>query len=225
MFFIIANVLNADELADICAKAVELDWRDGAATAGSVAKRVKRNQQALTNTEAGKSLTARLTHSILASAVFQAAARPAKLSPLLISRTREGGGYGAHVDNAVMGEGAARLRTDLSFTLFLSSPEEYEGGALAMDMPGGVQRVKPAAGDLVLYPSTLIHEVEPVTKGERLAAVAWVQSEVREQERRQILFDLEQVRIAQRVGTPADAPERLVLDKAISNLLRLWVTP
>lgn len=225
MFFVIANVLNTDELEDARVKASALEWRDGAATAGPVAKRVKRNLQANTGTAAGKALTGKLKQAVLASQVFQAAARPAKFSPLLISRTSGGGGYGAHVDNAIMGEGAGRMRTDLSFTLFLSSPDDYEGGALAMDMPGGVQRIKPAAGDLVLYPSTLIHEVEPVTEGERLAAVGWVQSDVREQERRQILFDLEQVRVAQRAGTAAEAPERLVLDKAISNLLRLWATP
>lgn len=225
MFFVIANVLNTDELEDARVKASALEWRDGAATAGPVAKRVKRNLQANTGTATGKALTGKLKQAVLASQVFQAAARPAKLSPLLISRTSGGGGYGAHVDNAIMGEGGGRMRTDLSFTLFLSSPDDYEGGALAMDMPGGVQRIKPAAGDLVLYPSTLIHEVEPVTEGERLAAVGWVQSDVREQERRQILFDLEQVRMAQRASTAAEAPERLVLDKAISNLLRLWATP
>ena len=115
------------------------------------------------------------------------------------------------------------MRSDLSFTLFLSDPHSYEGGELSLELPGGVQKLKPIAGDMVLYPSTLIHQVEPVTDGERLVAVGWIQSEIRNPEHRQILLDLEQVRTTLRAKGQA-SPELLVLDKAISNLLRQWVS-
>ena len=120
-----------------------------------------------------------------------------------------------------MGRGEAGLRTDLSFTLFLSAPEAYEGGALTLDLPGGRQSLKPAAGDMVLYPSSQIHEVETVTKGERLVAVGWIQSQIRSAQQRQIIFDLEQVRATLR-AKPGKGDEMLLLDKAISNLLREW---
>lgn len=225
MFFTIANVLDDAATVRLRGAVSALEWRDGAATAGAVAKRVKRNLQAVATTKAGEAIRAELMNAIRGNAVFMAAAQPAKFSPLMLSKTRDGGGYGAHVDNALMGDGEARLRTDLSFTLFLSEPDSYEGGALMMDLPSGVQSVKPAAGDLVLYPSTLIHEVETVTRGERLAAVGWVQSEVRGEAERQVLFDLEQVRVAIRAKAPDNAPERLILDKAIANMLRMWSNP
>lgn len=225
MYFTIVNVLDDKAVARLRDSALALEWRDGAATAGPVAKRVKRNLQAVSTTKAGEAIRAELMAAIKSNRVFMAAARPAKISPLMLSQTRDGGGYGAHVDNALMGEGNARLRTDLSFTLFLSEPDSYDGGALMMDLPSGMQSVKPAAGDLVLYPSTLIHQVEAVTRGERLAAVGWVQSEVRGDAERQVLFDLEQVRVAQRAKTPEAAPERLLLDKAIANILRMWSNP
>ena len=161
--------------------------------------------------------------SIARNDILKAAARPAKFSPLLLSRTGVGGGYGAHVDNALMGTGDAALRTDLSFTLFLNAPDAYEGGALALDLPGGVERLKPKAGDMVLYPSTLIHEVSPVTAGERVVAIGWIQSQIRSAQQRQILFDLEQVRATLRAKPDAGA-ELLMLDKAFSNLLREWVS-
>ena len=98
------------------------------------------------------------------------------MSSLLISKTTNGGHYGPHLDNALMASGEQRLRTDLSFTLALTAPESYEGGELVIQMPGTTERVKPAAGDLVLYPSTAIHEVIPVTSGERIVCVGWIQS-------------------------------------------------
>lgn len=222
MFLTIGNVLDAATLEQMPEIAARLDWRDGARTAGAIAKRVKRNEQADLSTGAGKALAGRLMGAISGHSVLRAAARPARFSPLLLSRTGPGGGYGAHVDNALMGTGQSALRTDLSFTLFLSAPEDYEGGALWLDLPGGAQSLKPAAGDMVLYPSTLIHEVETVTSGARLVAVGWIQSEIRSAEQRQILFDLEQVRATLR-SRPEAGPELLMLDKAFSNLLRQWV--
>lgn len=222
MFLVIGNVLSASALGG-CKAAIEtLEWRDGAQTAGASAKKVKKNLQADLSSEAGKSLVSDVMSALRSNQVLMAAARPAEFSPLLLSKTQAGGGYGEHVDNAVMGAERRKIRTDLSFTLFLSDPEHYEGGALSLDLPGGIQKLKPAAGDLVLYPSTLIHEVEPVESGERLAAVGWIQSDIRSAEQRQILFDLEQVRATLR-GRASQGPELLMLDKAISNLLRQWI--
>lgn len=221
MFLTIGNVLSAGALAKAQQTANALTWRDGAITAGAIAKQVKRNQQADLSTSLGKTLSSALLEAISGHEVLRAAARPARFSSLLLSRTPVGGGYGAHVDNALMGHGADRLRTDLSFTLFLSDQDSYKGGALALDLPGGVQSLKPRAGDLVLYPSTLIHEVEPVMAGERLAAVGWIQSEIRSDAHRQILFDLEQVRTALR-GQSGKNSEKLLMDKAFANLLREW---
>lgn len=221
MFLTIGNVLEASAVASLRTRAAKLAWRDGARTAGKVAKTVKKNEQADLSTAAGKAVVDEIMKAVGANAVVKAAAQPARFSPLLLSRTGIGGGYGAHVDNAVMGRDDTRLRTDLSFTVFLSAPEDYEGGALTLDLPGGTQSLKPAAGDMVLYPSSLIHEVETVTKGERLVAVGWIQSQIRSAQQRQIIFDLEQVRATLR-AKPSKGDEMLLLDKAISNLLREW---
>jgi len=222
MFFTLGNVLDKAALDEARAHIAGLSWRDGAVTAGASAKQVKRNEQADLSTAGGKALAANLLKQIKAHPIVQAYARPARVSPLLLSRTGVHGGYGAHVDNAIMGRGQNRLRTDLSFTLFLSDPESYEGGELALDLTSGVQTVKLNAGDMVIYPSGFIHEVTPVTKGERLVAVGWIQSQIRSAANRQTLFDLEQVRTTLR-GKSAGSPELLTLDKVISNLLREWV--
>lgn len=221
MFLSIGNVLSDDALAKARELAAALVWRDGAITAGHSAREVKRNRQADLSSAKGRACAAYVLEHIKANAILHAAARPAKFSPLLLSKTVIGGGYGAHVDNAIMGAGQNRLRTDLSFTVFLSDPADYEGGALALELPGGTQTVKLKAGDMVIYPTTLIHEVEPVTGGERLVAVGWMQSQIRSAAQRQILFDLEQIRTTLRVKSPA-SQELLMLDKVISNLLREW---
>jgi len=154
--------------------------------------------------------------------VIKAAAQPRRYSPLLISKTGVGGQYGAHVDNALMGKGAQRLRTDLSFTLFLTPPGEYEGGELVIHAAGMTQELKGEAGYLVLYPSGSIHEVKPVTRGERIACVGWIESLVADAGQREMLFDLENLRTALRQKLPAQSTELLTLDKTIANLLRMW---
>jgi PKHD-type hydroxylase len=117
---------------------------------------------------------------------------------------------------------AGRLRTDLSFTLFLSDPAAYDGGELVIDTPAGDYTAKPDAGDLVLYPSGAIHEVRPVTRGTRLACVGWIESSIRDAAARDILFDLENLKISLVARLPSDAPELLALDKSIGALLRRW---
>ena len=218
MFLILTDILYKDELSRVLQRLEKLDWKDGARTAGGRARAVKRNEQADLRSKSGQGLHEFLLDAIQRSSVLQAAARPKNWSRLLVSRTQDNGGYGDHVDNALMNG----LRTDLSFTLFLSEPDSYDGGDLVIDLPGGQQSVKLSAGDMVLYPSGAIHRVEPVTRGSRLAVVGWIESQVRRADEREILFDLDNTRISLAKSLDASAPELLMLDKIASNLLRRW---
>lgn len=199
-----------------------LEWRDGRETAGSVARHVKRNLQAAMDSIAGRRLQEELAALIEDHPVLRASAQPRRFSPLIISKTAGGGHYGAHIDNALMGRGAQRLRTDLSFTLFLTPPEEYGGGELVVHAAGMTQELKGEAGQLVLYPSASIHEVRPVTRGTRIVCVGWIESLVADQASREMLFDLENLRTALRTQLPVQSAELLTLDKTIANLLRMW---
>lgn len=222
MLLILGDVLSPEQLDAVQSQIAFLDWTDGARTAGERARRVKQNEQADLSSGIGPGLHERLLKAVSGHPVLRAAAQPKTFSRLLVSRTSDGGGYGAHIDNALMAHGIGSLRSDLSFTLFLTPPEDYDGGELRIHLPGGEEAVKLAAGDLVLYPSTTIHEVAPVTRGERLVCVGWIESLVREADRREILFDLEHLRTDLRAQLPPDAPQLLALDKSVANLLRMW---
>ncbi|MEM6908790.1 MAG: Fe2+-dependent dioxygenase [Pseudomonadota bacterium] len=221
----IAAIEQADTLSAIDQQLAALTWRDGKATAGKVARAVKHNEQAIMTEPAGRKLRDTLMPLITDNAVLKAAARPRRFSNLLISKTGGGGHYGAHVDNALMGSGSARLRTDMSFTLFLTPPSAYEGGELVIHAAGMNSAVKGEAGQLVLYPSSSIHEVRPVTKGERIVCVGWIESLIPDPAQRELLFDLENLRVSLRERLPAQAGELLTLDKTIANLLRMWSVP
>ncbi len=220
MSLLIAGVLDGESLTEARALAGTLAWRDGAKTAGATARAVKRNLQADLTSRTGVKLRDMLSEAISEHPVLRAAAHPKKFSKLLVSKTGPGGAYGLHIDNAFMGAGEARLRTDLSFTLFLAEPETYSGGELVVELAGMQQSFKPAAGDLVLYPSTSLHQVAPVTEGERLACVGWIESAVPDAAARDVLFDLENLRASLAPRYDAQSPEMLVLAKSISNLLR-----
>ncbi|MEM1105608.1 MAG: Fe2+-dependent dioxygenase [Pseudomonadota bacterium] len=220
MLITIDGLLGEEGRADMSALVETLAWKDGAKTAGRTARQVKHNQQADLSSRTGAKLREQITAALLAHPVFQAAAQPRRLSHLIVSKTGSGGGYGLHVDNAFMGAGEARLRTDLSFTLFLTDPAQYSGGELAIEHAGYRQSVKLEAGSLVLYPSTHLHEVRPVTEGERIVCVGWIESHVPDAGAREILFDLENLRASLAATHGAQSPERLILAKTISNLLR-----
>lgn len=222
MLLTIADILDAQALHETLADLEKVSWKDGAVTAGSRAKKTKLNEQADLKSGLGARLHDSLMALLSSHPLVQVAARPKRFSRLLISKTIEGGGYGFHTDNAIMGTGSARLRSDISFTLFLSDPADYDGGELTIDLPGAVQTLKPAAGDMVLYPSTSIHRVAPVTAGTRLACVGWIESMVRCSAQREILFDMENLRAELRGKLPSQSAELLTLDKSISNLLRMW---
>lgn len=225
MLLTISDVLDAETLGLIQTRAPGLKWKDGTSTAGASARRVKKNEQASLATEHASELRIALEDAIQTHPVLTAAAQPRRYSAFLLSRTNAGGGYGLHIDNALMGKGASRLRSDLSFTLFLSDPDSYTGGELTIEHPGFSQALKPNAGDLVLYPSTSLHHVAPVTSGTRLACIGWIESLVPDAAQREILFDLENLRADLRAAMSPEAPELLTLSKSIANLLRLWVKP
>jgi PKHD-type hydroxylase len=222
MVLLINLIDDPAHLAAIGERVALLEWRDGRETAGSVARAVKRNLQAAMNSVAGRRLQEELAALVGDHPVLKAAAQPRRFSPLIISKTGVGGQYGAHVDNALMGKGAQRLRTDLSFTLFLTPPDAYDGGELVVHAAGMTQELKGEAGQMVLYPSGSIHEVRPVTRGERIVCVGWIESLVADAARREMLFDLENLRAALRQQLPAQSAELLTLDKTIANLLRMW---
>jgi PKHD-type hydroxylase len=191
-------------------------FEHGGQTAGWHAKDVKNNEQAEgADSEAVRKL---VETTLLAHPVFKAAAQPKLIIKTLVSRYKPGMSYGTHVDEPLM----AGIRTDLSFTLFLSDPKTYDGGALVIDGSDGENEVKLPAGSLVLYPTTTLHRVQEVTRGERLAVVGWVRSFIRNAEDREILFDLENVVVSLR----SNNADRALLDHTLkirANLLRKWV--
>ncbi len=190
---------------------------DGKQTAGWHAKERKNNLQARPDV-ALKAVFAQVEKALLGHQLVNAAARPKAIVRLLLSRYQAGMSYGTHVDDAIM----SGQRTDLSFTLFLNAPEQYEGGSLVIDEPAGERAFKMEPGSMLLYPSTSLHRVEPVTSGERLVIVGWIRSLVRDAQEREILFDLERIIAAQRAKQAADDPALELLLKTRSNLLRKW---
>ena len=198
-------------------EAAALVFEDGGATAGRFAGTVKANDQAAAS-DIRDAIFSRVTQALHAHPVFASAARPAALTPMILSRYRAGQTYGLHVDNALMGG----MRTDLSFTLFLSDPDSYEGGALILEDSFEAQVVKLPVGSVFLYPSTRLHRVEPVRSGTRLAVVGWVQSHIRCAQQREVLFDLDRA-IEALYAAEGKTPLFDTFAKTRSNLLRMWV--
>ena len=217
----IAQVLTDEDVARVRGALAEVAWKDGKATAGGQARKVKSNQQTSGDDPRVPALAEFVRDALMRSEPFRLYARPAAWTHLLFSRYRGGDAYGLHTDDATMAASdGGRLRTDLSFTVFLSDPETYEGGELLLDGLDGERLMKPEAGSVVLYSTGLLHRVTPVTLGERLAAVGWIQSLIRRGDEREILFDLSRVRAAL-----PDGEARLLLDRAHGQLTRLWAEP
>ena len=217
MMLCIGDVLDKREAAAIRSEVENLTFVDGRATAGWAARLVKDNEQADADDNQLKALRSRIAERILQNEIFQLAARPKALTPLLISRYKPGKQYGTHVDDALM----RGMRTDVSFTLFLAEPETYEGGALVVETAAGEQEFKLVAGSMIVYPSNALHRVAPVQKGERLAAVGWARSFIRSAEQREILFDLENAR-RDIFDSHGKTPAFDQLSKCSANLLRMW---
>jgi len=221
----IANVLAADQVRAMRARldAAGSAWVDGRATAGHQGAQVKRNQQIAEDSAIGRELGGTILAALERNPLFISAALPSRVYPPLFNRYEGGMHFGGHVDGAVRlvpGTGI-RLRTDLSATLFLSAPEEYDGGELLVEDSYGTHAVKLPAGDLVLYPATSLHKVNPVTRGARIASFFWVQSMIRDDAQRTLLFDLDMAIV--RLTRDAPGHEALVsLTGSYHNLIRQW---
>ena len=216
MILQIANVLDRPTLAAIRdALAKPSLWEDGGATAKGRAKAAKNNLQARLGDPAAKGVCETIAAAILANDMVRAAALPASIVRLMLNRYDEGMEYGAHVDAPYI-DG---VRTDLSFTLFLSEPDEYGGGALVIDSAGAEDEIRLPAGSLILYPSSFLHRVERVTRGSRLAAVGWIKSRIRSAGQRAMLFELEGA-LADLAAAGAPAATRDRLANLRNNLIR-----
>lgn len=215
MLLAIEDILTGEDLLRVQTQAAKLAFVSGKATAGSVAKMAKDNWQA--SGADAEPIIRFVREKLDDHAIFKAASQVRAYGPILVSRYDVGQEYGLHVDNAYMG----LVRSDLSFTLFLSDADSYEGGALRLELPAGSQAIRLPAGSLVLYPSTSLHCVEPVTRGQRLAIVGWLESRVLHAEAREALFDLANVRASLDGVIGVDPLTRLTLQKVQANLVRL----
>ena len=223
MLLHIPAVLTPAEAQHFRAALDHAEWVDGRATAGHLSAPVKNNQQLAEDHPVARRLGDALLATLERNATFLSAALPARIVPPLFNRHDVGNAYGRHVDGSIrqIAGSAVRVRTDLAATLFLSSPEEYDGGELAIETAFGLQNVKLPAGELVLYPATTVHQVLPVTRGVRLASFFWVQSLVREEGRRRMLYELD--RTVQSLGRELPGHASLVeLTALYHNLVREW---
>jgi PKHD-type hydroxylase len=221
MLACIPDVLTAEEIKKLREEAALLPFVPGVETAGGRARRVKNNEQISQKAEERKALHEIVIGALMRNKLFNRAALPKRIRPPLISRYREGMAYGQHVDNAMMGPKQARERSDVSITVFISDIDEYDGGELLIHGAFGVQEVKLPSGSVVVYPSYSLHEVAEVTRGERLVAVTWAQSYVRDDRQREILASLAEVKDKMNVIAP-DARETDLVHHTYANLLRMW---
>lgn len=223
MLIRIPNVLTASEAAEICNLLEGADWNDGRLTAGYLSQRVKRNHQLREDHPLSIRLGQKILDALDANQLFLSAALPLKVIPPLFNRYADDQQYGRHIDGAIRqipGTGH-RVRADLSATLFLSPPKSYDGGELIIETLDGADSIKLAAGDLILYSASTVHYVAPVTRGTRLAAFLWLQSLVRLDAQRAMLFKLDNA--LQRMGHDhPDHPALVDMMAVYHNLLRLW---
>jgi PKHD-type hydroxylase len=223
MLLQIPDVLTPDQVAHARRLLDSADWVDGRVTAGIQSARVKDNEQLPEGHPVARELGDLIVTALQGNALFVSAALPLRVFPPLFNRYLGGRSFGNHVDNAIrqIPGTPLRIRTDLSATLFVAAPEEYDGGELVIEDTYGVHGVKLPAGHMILYPSTSLHHVRPVTRGARLASFFWIQSMVRDDGTRALLFDLDTS--IQRLGADVpDHPSVVQLTAVYHNLLRRW---
>lgn len=223
MMLHIPDVLSREQLAQFRAALGAADWADGKSTAGPQAAQVKRNLQLTEDHPVSRQLGEVILKALSHNTQFMAAALPLKVFPPLFNRYEGGGHFGTHIDTAVRysREAPHRVRTDISATLFLAEPQEYDGGELVVEDSYGFHQAKLPAGHLVLYPASSLHEVRPVTRGTRLAAFFWVQSMVRDDGQRTLLFEMD--RAIQQLNLDVPGHRSMVaLTGTYHNLLRRW---
>ena len=223
MLLHIPRVLTESQVERGRALLADAKWVDGRATAGHLSARAKNNLQVAEGTPEAREMGEVIVTALERTPLFMSAALPLRVFPPMFNRYEPGMAFGAHVDNAVrqVAGSPLRVRTDLSATLFLSRPEEYDGGELVIDDTYGAHSVKLPAGDLILYPATSLHRVQPVTRGARLASIFWVQSMVRDDGERSLLFDLDMA-ISRVTEAQPDNPGVVALTSCYHNLLRRW---
>ncbi len=224
MLLVIEGVLDKVTVASARLSLDAADWQDGTASAGTLARGQKFNHQLAESDPVGVTIGEEVLRRLGAHPLFISAALPNKIYPPQFNRYADGGTYGAHVDSALMRtpRGNVTVRTDLSATLFLSEPDEYDGGELEIEGVFGVQSVKLEAGDMVLYPSSSLHRVTPVTRGARVASFFWIESFVGDEAERTLLFDLDQaIQGITPLAQPGDK-HLLGLTGVYHNLLRRW---
>jgi len=219
----IPNVLSADQAARARQIFNAADWIDGRVTAGHQSARVKQNMQLPENSPAARELGAMIVGALEQNSLFVSAALPARVFPPLFNRYQSGESFGTHVDNAIRHVTGTphRIRTDLSATLFFTEPEEYDGGELVVEDTYGTHQVKLPAGHMILYPASSLHHVRPVTRGARIASFFWIQSMVRDDGERTLLFDLD-LAIQRLNGSEAAQASAVQLTGVYHNLLRRW---
>jgi PKHD-type hydroxylase len=218
----IPGVLDAAQIKTCRDELANVEWSDGRGSAGYMARQVKYNQQLPDDHPVGRKLAEIILLALKGNELFTAAALPLKLVPPLFNRYDQTQNYGRHVDGSIRPlKNGLRIRTDLSATLFLSDPADYDGGELVVEDTYGPRSIKLAAGDMVLYPGTSVHGVSPVTRGQRLASFFWIQSMVREDQKRALLLELD--RSIQKIARENPAQTAATdLAGVYHNLLRLW---
>jgi PKHD-type hydroxylase len=226
MLLHLRDVLHADELRSARSALAAAPWTDGRATSGAQSARVKNNEQLPQDGIHARQLQKLVMAALNRHPVFFSAALPKRVVPPMFNRYAGATNtFGNHIDNAVRfipGGQGERVRTDISCTLFLSGPDEYDGGELIVEDTFGAQAVKLPAGDMVIYPGTSVHRVEPVTRGARLASFFWVESMVRSDEQRRLLFEMDRHLMRLRETTGETDPSVIGLTGTYHNLLRLW---
>ena len=224
MLICIPDVLSADEVRAFRSVLARADWTDGRATSGLQAASAKNNLQLPENAPDAKMLGERVMDALGRTPLFVSAALPRKTYPPIFSRYQPGQSFGVHVDNAIrpVKGTSIRIRTDLAATLFLGEPDTYDGGDLVIEDRFGAQAVKLPAGHMVLYPASSLHRVEAVTRGERLVSILWIESMVRDDGERELLFDLDQSVQALTESLGFEHPEVVRLTGLYHNLVRHW---
>lgn len=223
MLLHIPNIFSKEEVSYIRSQLEQANWQDGQLTAGHIAINCKDNEQLDEQDPFAIKLGDEIVKRLGNHPLFISAALPYKVFPPMFNRYSGGGTYGFHVDNTIRKSKTSPIlvRTDVSSTLFFSEPEEYEGGELVIQDTYGEQRVRLPAGDLVVYPSTSLHQVTPVTQGTRYASFMWTQSMVRSAEKRRLLFDMDMA-IQELIKDIPDHPAIIKLSGSYHNLLRQW---
>jgi PKHD-type hydroxylase len=218
----VEGVLTPDQVALCRDKLQAAAWVDGRVTAGEQSARAKRNLQVPEESETARELGDLILGSLGRNPPFVSAALPLRVFPPLFNRYDEGHAFDTHVDNAIRFAGPVRFRTDLSCTLFLTDPDDYDGGELIVEDAYGEHAIKLPAGDLILYPATSLHRVAPITRGSRWSSFFWAQSMVRADEQRTLLYGLDNTIQALSVKVGQGDPEVVALAGTYNNLLRMW---